>query len=97
MLFSSIQETLPKAKINMIGYANGFIYIPCFNGRILRVDDSSAATTIFAGSEVESTVNGPIAAATFSSPAAIDFSADKQEMFIVDSDSGNVRRIYIGD
>ena len=96
-LYSNLKDTLSNARINMIDYADGFIYVPVFSGRILRVDDSNSETSIFAGSADESTTNGPINEATFSSPAAIDFSSDNQEMFVIDSDTGNVRRVYIGD
>jgi sugar lactone lactonase YvrE len=96
-LFSDLRDTLSNARLNMIGYADGFIYVPSPSGRILRVDDTSGEAVIFAGSADESTTNGSISEATFSSPAAIDFSDDNQEMFVLDTDTGNIRRVYIGD
>lgn len=78
---------------NQICYANGYIYIPSPAGARVRRVSLSGTVENFIGTGVPNTVDGPIAIAAFMKPNSCDFSADGTIMYVVDRDSGRLRKV----
>lgn len=78
---------------NHICYANGYIYLPSPGGSRVRRVSLSGTVENFIGTGVPKTVDGPIATAAFMKPNSCDFSADGSTMYVVDRDTGRLRKV----
>ena len=84
--------TTASVKINMIDYSHGYIYI-ANDGRIVRVNASTGEEEVVSGTPEAKTVNGPIEKADFVMPTSVAFSPDEKILYVVDSVTGDVRKI----
>jgi hypothetical protein len=84
--------------INMIDYARGYIYVPGGdNHKIIRVSVNTGEVETFSGlAGQQGSADAHILDATFDTPSAIAFSIDENEAFVLDSGSGEIRRIHAG-
>ena len=81
-----------SVKINMIDYSRGYVYI-ANKGRIVRINTSTGEEELFAGTPESKTVNGPVESADFVKPTSLAFSPDGNTLYVVDSITGDVRKI----
>lgn len=87
-----------STRLNMIDYADGYIYIPDHpRNRIVRINIERGEEEEFAGFENAGGVyDGHILDAGFAGPAALAFSVDKTEIYVLDNGSGQIRIIHQG-
>lgn len=78
---------------NQICYNKGYIYIPSPTGaRVRRVSLSGTVENVV-GTGVSKTVDGLLDVAAFMRPNSCDFSADGTILYVVDRDSGRLRKV----
>jgi hypothetical protein len=81
---------------NMLCYSHGGIYSPSPDDDQIRRIDLDGTVEHFAGSSVRQTIDGPIASAAFMRPSACDFTDGGTVMYVLDWETGVIRRIDAG-
>ena len=81
---------------NQICYSNGYIYIPSPGGALVRRVSLEGTVETFIGTSERQTVNGPKTGADFERPNSCDFSADGTVLYVMDRDTGLLRKIDSG-
>ncbi|NTS78250.1 hypothetical protein HR060_15470 [Catenovulum sp. SM1970] len=81
------------SKVNQITYSNGYIYAPLRD--VHRVDrmDLNGQVNTFIGDGTADSIDGAIEQAQVHGPYGVTTNADGSEMYIMDRDSGKLRKI----
>lgn len=82
--------------INQICYSNGYIYAPSPGDALIRRVSLDGTVETLTGTSERQTVNGPISSADFERPNSCDLSADGTVLYVMDRDSGLLRKIDAG-
>lgn len=81
---------------NQLCYSRGAIYVPGLIDDQIRRVTLDGTVTHFAGTPVRQTMDGPLASASFLRPSACDFAEDGTVLYVLDWESGLIRRIDAG-
>jgi sugar lactone lactonase YvrE len=81
---------------NQLCYSRGGIYVPSPVDDQIRRVDLDGAVDHFAGTTVRQTIDGPIDDAGFLRPSACDFAEHGRVMYVLDWESGLIRKIDYG-
>ncbi|WP_062067167.1 hypothetical protein [Cellvibrio sp. OA-2007] len=84
-------------RVNHMRYLNGYIYMPNPFDNVVRRMDLNGNIELIAGTlGVSGSANGTATQATFSRPNSIDVGPDGKTLYVLDFNTGDVRRITIG-
>jgi hypothetical protein len=81
---------------NQLCYSRGAIYVPSLIDDQIRRVSLDGTVTHFAGTSVRQTIDGPLATASFLRPSACDFAEDGTVLYVLDWESGLIRKIDSG-
>jgi len=81
---------------NHVCYSNGHIYVPSPSAALVFRVSLGGTVESFIGTSVRQTVDGPIASADFVRPNSCDFSADGTILYVMDRESGLLRKVDAG-
>jgi len=82
---------------NQLCYSHGYIYVPSPADDQIRRVTLDGTVEHFAGTSARQTIDGPIAGASFLRPSACDFGEDGSVMYVLDWESGLIRKIDSGN
>jgi outer membrane protein assembly factor BamB len=81
-------------RVNHMKYYGGYLYMPNPLDHVIRRSDLNGKMEQLAGIKgTASSLDGPVATATFARPNSIDISADGKTVYILEFDTGHVRTI----
>jgi sugar lactone lactonase YvrE len=83
-------------RTNMICYSNGHIYMPSPGDALIRRVSLEGTVETFTGTTTRQTIDGPLAIADFERPNSCAFSPDGTIMYVMDRDTGLLRKIDAG-
>lgn len=83
-------------RTNMICYSNGYIYMPGPADALIRRVSLDGAVETFIGTTTRQTIDGPLAIADFERPNSCAFTPDGTIMYVMDRDTGLLRRVDSG-
>lgn len=81
---------------NHVCYSHGHIYIPSPGSALVRRVSLSGTVETFIGTETRQVIDGPIASADFERPNSCAFSPDGTIMYVVERESGLLRKVDAG-
>jgi len=84
------------SNINMIDYSRGKIYV-AHGTRVHTVDVANGDVDVFTGDVGRGNIDGHIAEARYDFLAASAFSPDEEILYILEKDTGDLRKISMGD
>jgi len=83
-------------RTNMICYSNGYIYMPGPADALIRRVSLEGAVETFIGTTTRQTIDGPLAIADFERPNSCAFNPDGTIMYVMDRDTGLLRKVDSG-
>jgi hypothetical protein len=83
-------------RTNMICYSNGYIYMPGPADALVRRVSLEGVVETFIGTTTRQTVDGPLAIADFERPNSCAFTPDGTIMYVMDRDTGLLRKVDSG-
>jgi hypothetical protein len=84
------------SNLNHICYSHGVIFAPSPGGALIRRVKLDGTVEHFSGTSVRQTIDGPIANADFARPNSCDVAEDGSVVYVVDRDTGLLRKIASG-
>ena len=81
---------------NQLCYSNGHIYVPSPGDALIRRVSLGGAVETFIGTTTRQTIDGPLAVADFARPNSCAMSADGTVLYVVDRDTGLLRKVDAG-
>jgi len=85
-----------RGRTNMICYSRGYIYMPSPGDALVRRVSVAGVVETFIGTTTRQTIDGPLAIADFERPNSCAFSADETILYVMDRDSGLLRKVDAG-
>jgi hypothetical protein len=83
-------------RTNMICYSNGHIYMPGPADALVRRVSLEGTVETFIGTTTRQTIDGPLASADFERPNSCAFTPDGTIMYVMDRDTGLLRKVDAG-
>jgi hypothetical protein len=83
-------------RTNMICYSNGYIYMPGPADALIHRVSLEGAVESFIGTTTRQTIDGPLAIADFERPNSCAFTPDGTIMYVMDRDTGLLRKVDAG-